>query len=233
VLKVDKINVGYGSAQVLRNVSLEVHEGEIVSIVGSNGAGKTTLLLAISGLVKPTSGRVDFFGKRTDRLGSNDIVKMGIAHVPEGRQIFTHMSVLENLQMGAYVCDKKEMSKSLPWIFELFPILELRKNQEAGTLSGGEQQMLAIGRGLMMRPKLLMLDEPSLGLAPILVSKILETLKEINNQGVTILLVEQNIHRALALANRGYVLENGEFVLEGSGKKLLEMDKVKKTYLGI
>lgn len=234
MLKVDGINVFYGDVQVLWEVSFEVDEGEIMVIVGSNGAGKTTTLKTTSGLLHPASGTIRFLGEKIDRVSPHRVVEMGIAHIPEGRRLFPYMTTLENLEMGAYTSRARGKRKeNLEWVFELFPILRERKDQLAGTLSGGEQQMLAIGRGLMSGPRLLMLDEPSLGLAPMLVLEVFETVKRINEQGVTIILVEQNVHHALELADRAYVLENGRITLEGTGKELLENDYVKEAYLGL
>lgn len=234
MLKVNKLNVFYGDMQVLHEISLTVNEGEIVTVVGSNGAGKTTLLNTISGLLHPMSGSIEFFNERIDRIPAHLIVKKGITHIPEGRELFPDMTVLENLLLGSYTSEAKKLRKeSLKWVFELFPVLEERKNQLAGTLSGGEQQMLAIARGLMSRPKLLMLDEPSLGLAPVIVLKIFEVIKNVNEQGLTILLVEQNVRFALAMSHRAYVLENGRIVLKGKGKDLLEDRHVRKAYLGL
>ena len=219
MLKVENVNAYYGDVQVLWNVSFEVGEGGVTVIVGSNGAGKTTTLRTVAGLMRPRS---------------HEIVRRGISLIPEGRMLFTRLTVLENLRLGAITPEaKKVREETLKWVYELFPILEERKEQTAGTLSGGEQQMLAIARGLMSRPKLLMLDEPSLGLAPKLVMKIFDLLKEINKQGVTILLVEQNVWHALELADKGYVLETGKIVLEGTGRDLLQNQLVRKAYLGM
>jgi len=234
LLTVDKINVLYGDAQALWDVSFKVDKGEIVTIVGSNGAGKTTTIRAISGLLHPKSGAINFLGGRIDNLLPHRIVDLGAAQIPEGRRLFPYMTVLENLEMGAYTHRaRQKVGDTLEWVFQLFPILKERKNQRAGTLSGGEQQMVALGRGLMSRPRLLMLDEPSLGLAPKLVLTVFETVKKINDEGVTVLLVEQNVRYALELADRGYILETGRIVLEGEGKKLIDIDHVKKTYLGL
>jgi branched-chain amino acid transport system ATP-binding protein len=234
MIEVNKINVFYGGLQVLYDVYFNVDEGEVVSIVGSNGAGKTTILKTISGITTIKSGTINFLGNRIDNLPPSKIVDAGVVHVPEGRRLFHYMSVRENLEIGAITRRAKEKKyESLGWIYGLFPILKERKNQLAGTLSGGEQQMLAIGRGLMAKPKLLMLDEPSLGLAPKLVLKTLEVVKEINRQGVTILLVEQNTQYALELATRAYVLETGRITLEGTGRELLGNEHVKKAYLGL
>lgn len=234
MLEVNGINVFYAKVQALWDVSFKVDEGEMVTIVGANGAGKTTILKTISGLLHPSSGAMKFLGKRIDKLPSHKIVEEGISHIPEGRGIFSILTVLENLKMGAYTAKAwKERDRTLKSVYKLFPILSERKNQIAGTLSGGEQQMLAIARGLMSKPKLIMLDEPSLGLAPKLVMKTFELIKEINDEGVTILLVEQNVQQALELAERGYVLETGKISLEGKGKELLGNELVKKAYLGL
>ena len=234
MLKVNKISVSYGKVQVLWDVSIEVNKGEVVSVVGSNGAGKTTLLHTISGILKPISGSIEFLNERVDRLPPNIIVEKGITLVPEGRRLFPRLTVLENLRMGSYIDRAKEKrDETLRWIFDLLPRLEERKNQLAGTLSGGERQMLAIARGLMSRPKLLMMDEPSLGLAPKIVLNVFEVIKRLKNEGITILLVEQNVRHALELSDRAYVLENGRVVLEGTGKELLGNEQVKKAYLGM
>lgn len=234
MLTLENTNVFYGDLQAIQDVSFQVNEGETVVIVGSNGAGKTTTLRTISGLMHPRSGSILFLGGRIDQLPPHEIVKRGIAQIPEGRHLWPYMTVLENLETGAYMPDAAtKMDESLLWVFELFPRLKERQNQLAGTLSGGEQQMLAVGRGLMSRPKLLMLDEPSLGLAPKLMLTVFEIVKTINEQGVTILLVEQNVRHALQLADRGYVLETGRIVIEGSGEELIENEHVKRSYLGM
>ncbi|RLC64379.1 MAG: branched-chain amino acid ABC transporter ATP-binding protein [Chloroflexi bacterium] len=234
MLRVDRIRVCYDDIPALHEVSFEIEEGQIVSIVGSNGAGKSTILKTISGLLHPVAGQIEFAGTRIDRSPPYEIVRMGIAHVPEGRRIFSRLSVVENLYLGAYTRKSdEEKAETLEQIFRLFPILEERRNQRAGTLSGGEQQMLAIARALMSRPKLLMLDEPSLGLMPILVSKVFDTLKQIHEEGITILLVEQNVREALELADRAYVLMTGNIVLQGTGEELLETDLVRQAYLGM
>jgi branched-chain amino acid transport system ATP-binding protein len=234
MLDVDKINVFYGGLQALQNVSFKVERDEVVAIVGSNGAGKTTILKAISGLLPLKSGSINFLGNRLDKLPTHRIVELGVVQIPEGRHLFPYMTVMENLEMGAFTPEaRKKRRETIEWIFNLFPILKERRNQPAGTLSGGEQQMLAIGRGLMSRPKLLMLDEPSLGLAPKLVTKLFEVIKTINEEGVTILLVEQNVRHALELADRGYVLETGKIILEGEGRQLIENEHVKRAYLGM
>ena len=233
-LNVEKIEVRYGDALALFNVSLEVEQGEIVSLVGANGAGKSTTLKAISGLLKPKSGQILFAGKRLNEIPAYAIVDLGIIQIPEGRQLFPYMTTLENLELGSYTPEaRKRAADSIHRVFELFPILLERKMQLAGTLSGGEQQMLAIGRGLMALPKLLMLDEPSLGLAPILVKLIFEAVAKINQAGTTILLVEQDVKKSLALAQRGYVMENGKIALQGKAKELLANEHLKKAYLGI
>lgn len=233
MLTIENLEVSYGRAQVLWGVSLNINEGEIIALVGANGAGKTTLLKTISGIVKQRSGKISYDGKPFDKLSSRDIVKMGIVHVPEGRKLFPEMSILENLMMGAYKVPKQERGKRLDQVFTLFPVLKERMKQLAGTLSGGEQQMVALARGLMAGPRLLMLDEPSLGLAPLVVERIFEAVLKIHQEGVTVLLVEQNVHEALELANRGYVLENGKIALEGPGNELLGNEHVRCAYLGI
>ncbi len=233
-LEIINVDVCYGDIQVLWDVSLKVEKNQIVSIVGANGAGKTTLIKTISGLLNPISGRISFFERRIDVLPAYDVVNLGIVQVPEGRKVFPYMTVLENLELGAYTPKARKMKKeTLEVIFGLFPILRNKRAQRAGTLSGGEQQMLAIARGLMARPKLLMLDEPSLGLAPKLVKQVFEVIKQINKEEITVLLVEQNVFHSLSIADRGYVLENGRAVLEGKGEELLNNKHVKKAYLGI
>jgi len=233
-LSVERIEVRYGDALALFDVSLEVQQGEIVSLVGANGAGKTTALKAISGLLKPRSGQILFAGDRLNDLPAHSIVNLGIVQIPEGRQLFPYMTVLENLELGSYTPEaRKRFDDSLGQVFELFPLLKERKNQLAGTLSGGEQQMLAMGRGLMAIPRLLMLDEPSLGLAPMLVKSIFAAIEVINRQGTTILLVEQDVQKSLTLARRGYVMENGRITLQGEAKELLSNEHLRKAYLGI
>jgi branched-chain amino acid transport system ATP-binding protein len=228
------LDAGYGDIQVLRGVSLEINEGEIVSLVGANAAGKSTMVKALSGIIKPWRGQVLFDGVRVDTLEPHEIVELGIIQVPEGRRLFPQMSVLENLLLGAYTPRaRRDYEKTLGDILEMFPILKERQNQLAGSLSGGEQQMCAIGRGLMAKPKLLMLDEPSLGLAPILVAQVLSMVKTIREQGVTVLLVEQNVRQSLSLADRGYVLENGRIVMEGPSAALLADDRLRQAYLGM
>jgi branched-chain amino acid transport system ATP-binding protein len=234
VLKLKGVDVFYGDLQALRNVSLEVDQKEVVSIVGSNGAGKSTTLLTISGILKPKRGEIRFGQDTIHQHSSSKIVSLGIVQIPEGRQLFPTLTVVENLEMGAqFPRAKKVKEKTMEWVFQLFPQLRERRRQLAGTLSGGEQQMLAIGRGLMSRPTLLMLDEPSLGLAPILVKAIFDIIREINRQGTTILLVEQNLFHSLKLSHRGYVLENGSIVLSGPGEDLLKNQHIRQNYLGL
>jgi len=234
VLKVKSIEVFYGDLQALRGVSLEVNRGEVVSILGSNGAGKSTTLMAISGILKPRRGEILFEQDVIHRYPSSRIVALGIVQIPEGRQIFPTLTVIENLEMGAqFPKAKKTRNETLGWVFKLFPRLEERKGQLAGTLSGGEQQMLAIGRGLMSLPTLLMLDEPSLGLSPLLVKSIFDIIREINRLGTTILLVEQNVFHSLSLSDRAYVLENGSVVMSGTGKDLLTDPHIRQSYLGL
>jgi branched-chain amino acid transport system ATP-binding protein len=232
LLEVEDIRTHYGTIEALRGVSLTVEEGEVVTMIGSNGAGKSTSLRSISGLTPPTSGRVVFDGHEITRVPAHEIVSRGIAMAPEGRHCFPRMSVRENLDLGAFRRGAADLSEDLERVYALFPRLKERERQKAGTMSGGEQQMLAIGRALMARPKLMMLDEPSMGIAPILVQRIYETIKEINRQGVTILLVEQNANYALEIARRGYVLETGEVVLEGDSSQLRSDPEVQKAYLG-
>ena len=233
MLKVNEIDVFYGAIQALFSVSLEVKKGEIVTLIGANGAGKSTLLKTISGLIRPRTGSIYFEDIDITKKSSMEIVKLGISHVPEGRRVFPEMTVLENLELGAYLRkDKQGIKEDLKKVFERFPRLYERKNQLAGTLSGGEQQMLAIGRALMSRPKLLLLDEPSMGLAPILVTEIFKIIKEINSQGTTILLIEQNAHMALSIADRACVIETGRIVLSGEAKDIAANPEVKKAYLG-
>lgn len=235
MLDVNDIRVAYDGVLALHGVSFNVQQGEIVSIVGSNGAGKSTLLKTISGLLKPVTGSISFEGVPLASLPAHQVVRHGIAHVPEGRRLFARQTVIQNLILGAYTRKElKERGEDLEKVFAIFPRLADRQSQKAGTLSGGEQQMLAIGRGLMLRPKLLMLDEPSLGIAPNLVDRIFETVRDLNSkEGLTILLVEQNVREALELANRAYVLQTGKVVMEGSGEKLLQSDTIQKAYLGI
>ena len=233
MLSVKNLNVHYGVIHALKDISLEVNDGEIVTLIGANGAGKTTTLRTISGLQKATDGDILLNGQSIVHVPAPKRVKMGISQVPEGRRIFPEMSVLENLEMGAFLRkDRAYIKKDMEGVYERFPILGRRKKQLAGTLSGGEQQMLAMGRALMSRPKILLLDEPSMGLAPLLVKEIFDIIKDINNAGTTILLVEQNANMALSIAHRGYVIETGSIVLSGTGKELANSDEVKKAYLG-
>ena len=235
ILKVSDINVYYGSIHAIKRVSFEVYEGEVVTLIGANGAGKSTTLNTISGLLHPSSGGISFFGEDLLRVPPHKIVERGLAQVPEGRRIFLHMTVKENLEMGAYTREARGASgigEDLEKVYGLFPRLKERKRQQAGTLSGGEQQMLAMGRALMSRPKLLMLDEPSMGLAPILVEQIFDIIGDLHRGGATILLVEQNARMALSVASRGYVLETGKVVTTGTGEELLASPAIKKAYLG-
>ncbi len=233
MLKVDNINVYYGAIHAIKGISLSVKEGEIVTLIGANGAGKSTTLRTVSGLLRPKSGTIEFLGQEISGKPAHDIVASGLCHVPEGRRIFANMSVMENLEMGAYLRkDKENLRADYDNVFEKFPRLAERKKQLAGTLSGGEQQMLAIGRAVMGRPKLLILDEPSMGLAPLLVKEIFYIIKEINEAGTTILLVEQNAHMALSIAHKAYVLETGRITLFGPAAELAESEEIKKAYLG-
>lgn len=233
MLEVKELNVSYGKVQVIWNATFKVKEGEVVTLLGSNGAGKTTTVKTIQGLLKPRSGNITLKGKHMEGLPAYRVVEEGIALVPEGREIFPKMSVQENLLLGAYVSRAKEVrEKSLEWVFSLFPKLEERKKQLAGTMSGGEQQMLAIARALMSKPRLLMLDEPSLGLAPMIVLQVFCIIEKLKGEGVTIMLVEQNIHHALEISDRAYVMEKGKIILEGEGSDLLKDKYVKKAYLG-
>lgn len=233
MLKVDSLNVYYGNIQALHGVSLEIKQGEIVTLIGANGAGKSTLLKTISGLLKPKQGELLYENTSISGKPAQAIVKRGISHVPEGRRVFANMSVEENLELGAYLRkDKAGIEEDFDKVFQLFPRLNERRKQQAGTLSGGEQQMLAMGRALMARPKLLLLDEPSMGLAPILVKTIFDIIKMINNDGTTILLVEQNANMALSIAHRAYVIETGKVVLSGTAAELNASDQVKQAYLG-
>ncbi|MDR5694206.1 MAG: ABC transporter ATP-binding protein [Armatimonadota bacterium] len=234
MLQVKNITVAYDDVPAVVEVSFHVGEGEIVSIIGANGAGKSTLLRTVSGILRPVAGEIWFEGRRIDRLPANQIVHLGISLVPEGRRIFGRLSVLDNLILGAYTNrDPVARRERLDFVFSLFPVLHERAGQRAGTLSGGEQQMLAIGRALMSRPRLLMLDEPSLGLMPKLTARILQAIQEINRQGVTVLLVEQRVREALEIAHRGYVLQTGRIVATGTGSELLHTDLVRKAYLGL
>lgn len=234
MLKVNKINTYYGTSPMLRDISLQIGDGEVVTVIGANGSGKTTLLRTISGFIRTVGGTIEYDGKRVDGLRPADIVKIGICHIPEGRQLFATMTVLENLEMGAYLRNDREgINNDLEQIFTFFPILKKRVKQQAGTLSGGEQQMLAIGRGLMSKPKLLLMDEPSLGLSPVLTEELGEIVLRIKAQGIAVLLNEQNAYMALTLADEGYVLELGKIVLHGKGDELLHNEEVRKAYLGL
>lgn len=232
MLKVDGINVYYGAIHALKGISLTVNEGEIVTLIGANGAGKSTLLKTLSGLLKPKSGDIQFLGKSITGISAQAIVKLGLVHCPEGRRVFANMSVEENLELGAYLRKDKDLKADFKKVYDRFPRLFERKKQLAGTLSGGEQQMLAIGRALMGKPKLLLLDEPSMGLAPLLVQEIFSVVQEINESGTTVLLVEQNANQALKIADRAYVLETGKVVLEGDAVELAASEEIKHAYLG-
>ena len=233
MLKVENLSIKYGSIEAVKNVSFEVNEGEVVTLIGANGAGKTSILRTISGLVRPTEGTISYLGNDIHKTPARKIVADGLAQVPEGRHVFAGLTVMENLEMGAFLHKNKEENTALlKKVFQRFPRLEERKNQDAATLSGGEQQMLAMGRALMSRPKLLLLDEPSMGLAPIFIQEIFDIIEAIKAQGTTVLLIEQNANKALSIADRGYVLETGKVVLSGTGKELLASDEVRKAYLG-
>ncbi len=234
MLRVKEIDVYYGDLQALKGVSFDVNPDEVVSVIGSNGTGKSTTLKTISGINRARKGSIEFNGEDISRTSTSQIVEMGISHVPEGRQLFPSLTVLENLEMGAQFPHMKKVQKeTMDLVFSFFPRLKERLQQKAGTLSGGEQQMLAMGRGLMSMPSLLMLDEPSLGLAPLLVSTIFKIIQDINKRGTSILLIEQNVYNALNLSNRGYVLENGQIAMSGEGKELLENPHIRKAYLGL
>ena len=234
MLRINSIDVYYGQVQVLRHVSVEVQEGEFVALIGANGAGKTTTMKTVSGLLRPRRGSVEFTNQSIHHLEPHDITSMGLVHIPEGRRIFPTLTVQENLEMGSYSRRaKKGRSRTMGEVFHLFPVLHERRRQLAGTLSGGEQQMLAIGRALMTLPRLLMIDEPSLGLSPLITEVIFQTIHQVNRNGTTILLVEQNVFATLNMAQRGYVLENGEIVLQGESKDLLANQGVRKAYLGL
>jgi len=232
LLKVSGLKVAYGGIQAVKGVSFEVNEGELVSLIGANGAGKTTTLKAITGLQPVAAGEIEFLGKSIKGQGAWDLVHQGLVMVPEGRGVFSRMTITENLQMGAFVRKDKEVFADIDKVFGIFPRLKERRNQLAGTMSGGEQQMLAMGRALMARPKVLLMDEPSMGLSPIMVDKIFEVVNDIHGQGVTVLLVEQNASRALGLATRGYVMDSGEVTMSGDAKMLLNDPKVRAAYLG-
>lgn len=233
MLKIEDINVYYGNIQALKGISLSINEGEIVTLIGANGAGKSTLLKSISGLLKPKQGKIIYEGESIGGKAAQSIVKMGISHVPEGRRVFANMTVEENLQLGAYLRkDKAGIKQDMEKVYELFPRLLERLKQQSGTLSGGEQQMLAMGRALMAKPRLLLLDEPSMGLAPLLVKQIFNIIEEINKTGTTILLVEQNANLALSIADRAYVVETGKIVLSGKSEELTASEEIKNAYLG-
>ncbi|HFI0419576.1 TPA: ABC transporter ATP-binding protein [Streptococcus suis] len=233
MLEVKNLSVNYGVIEAVKDVSFEVNEGEVVTLIGANGAGKTSILRTISGLVRPSAGTISFLGNEIQKVPARKIVADGLSQVPEGRHVFAGLTVMENLEMGAFLRNNREENQAnLKKIFARFPRLEERKNQDAATLSGGEQQMLAMGRALMSQPKLLLLDEPSMGLAPIFIQEIFDIIQDIQKQGTTVLLIEQNANKALAIADRGYVLETGKVVLSGTGKELLTSEEVKKAYLG-
>lgn len=233
MLEIKDLEVYYGVINAIKGISFEVNQGEVIALIGANGAGKTTTLHTVSGLIKPKSGSVIFEGVDITKIPAHKIVEMGMAHVPEGRRVFANLSVYDNLKLGAYTRkDRKEIEESLALVYKHFPRLEERKNQLAGTLSGGEQQMLAMGRALMSKPKIILMDEPSMGLSPLLVSEIFKIIENISKQGVTVLLVEQNAKKALQIADRAYVLETGSVVLSGNADELMNDDKVKKAYLG-
>ena len=233
MLEMKDIEVYYGMIQAIKGISFEVNEGEVIALIGANGAGKTTILHTITGLLSPKKGTVIFEGKDITKIPAHKIVSLGMAHVPEGRRVFAELSVYENLKMGAYTRkDKDEIARTLEMVYQRFPRLQERKNQLAGTLSGGEQQMLAMGRALMSHPKIIVMDEPSMGLSPILVNEIFDIIQEVSSGGTTVLLVEQNAKKALSIADRAYVLETGKIVLEGEAEKLMNDDSVKKAYLG-
>lgn len=233
MLIVENLSINYGAIEAVKEVSFRVEEGEVVTLIGANGAGKTSILRTISGLVRPKSGRISFLGEDIHKSQARKIVAKGLSQVPEGRHVFAGLTVMENLEMGAFLKkDKADNQKTLKMIFDRFPRLEERKHQDAATLSGGEQQMLAMGRALMSKPKLLLLDEPSMGLAPIFIQEIFDIIQDIQKQGMTVLLIEQNANKALSIADRAYVLETGKVVLSGKGSELLASDQVKKAYLG-
>ena len=234
MLEVSNLEVNYGLIKAIKGVSFELNEGEIVALIGANGAGKTTILQTISGMLNPAAGEIFFEGNKINKIPGHKIVTMGMAHVPEGRRVFANLSVYENLKMGAYtIKDKKQIEKTLEMIYEHFPRLAERRNQAAGTLSGGEQQMLAMGRALMSEPKLILMDEPSMGLSPLLVKEVFKIIAYCKEQGISVLLVEQNAKMALGIADRAYVLETGNITLSGKASDLLENDEVKKAYLGV
>lgn len=234
MIELKDINAGYGQVQIVRDVSMNIDNNEIVALIGANGAGKSTIIKTISGMLPVSSGSIIFEGKRIENMPAHKIITNGIALVPEGRRLFPYMTVQENLELGAYVENNREkVQENMEWVFSLFPILQERRAQLAGTFSGGEQQMLTIGRALMSKPKFLMMDEPSLGLSPMIVNEVFKTVEVLQNEGVTILLVEQNVRKSLEIVSRGYVLEHGRIVLSGEAKELLEDENVKKAYLGM
>lgn len=233
MLEINDIEVCYGMIKAIKGISFQVNEGEVIALIGANGAGKTTILHTITGLLSPKKGNVMFEGQDITKIPAHKIVSMGMAHVPEGRRVFAQLSVYQNLKLGAYTCnDKKKIEETLQMIYKRFPRLEERKNQIAGTLSGGEQQMLAMGRALMSQPKIILMDEPSMGLSPIFVNEIFDIIKEVSQGGTTVLLVEQNAKKALSIADRAYVLETGNIILEGNASDLLNDSSIKKAYLG-
>lgn len=233
MLKVTDLEVYYGVIKAIKGVSFEVNQGEVIALIGANGAGKTTILHTVTGLIQPKHGKIEFEGNDITKTPAHKIVSMGMAHVPEGRRVFAQLSVYENLKMGAYTRkDKNEIEETLATVYKRFPRLEERKNQMAGTLSGGEQQMLAMGRALMSHPKIILMDEPSMGLSPIFVNEIFDIIQEVSASGTTVLLVEQNAKKALSIADRAYVLETGNIVLDGDAKELMNNDSIKKAYLG-
>lgn len=233
MLEIRDLQVYYGMIQAIKGISLDVNQGEVIALIGANGAGKTTTLHTITGLLRPKAGTITFNGEKITKTPAHKIVSMGMAHVPEGRRVFAELSVLQNLKLGAYTRnDKGEIEESLANVYKRFPRLEERKNQMAGTLSGGEQQMLAMGRALMSKPKIILMDEPSMGLSPIFVNEIFSIIQDVSADGVTVLLVEQNAKKALSIADRAYVLETGKIVLEGDAKELMNNDSIKKAYLG-
>jgi branched-chain amino acid transport system ATP-binding protein len=232
LLEVEDLHVSYGAIEAVKGISFTVDEGQVVTLIGGNGAGKTTTLRTLSGLLKPTEGDIRFAGKSIRGMPGHEIVRLGIAHAPEGRRIFGRMTIQENLDLGAYARSERDLAKEFERVYDLFPVLGERRGQNAGVLSGGEQQMLAIGRAMMSRPKMLMLDEPSMGLSPIMMHRIFSVIDELQSAGTTILLVEQNAHAALSLADHGYVIETGRIVLDGPGSELLHDEGVRKAYLG-
>lgn len=233
MLKVTDLEVYYGMIKAIKGISFEVNQGEVIALIGANGAGKTTILHTVTGLIQPKHGKIEFEGNDITKTPAHKIVSMGMAHVPEGRRVFAQLSVYENLKMGAYTRkDKNEIEDTLATVYKRFPRLEERKNQMAGTLSGGEQQMLAMGRALMSHPKIILMDEPSMGLSPIFVNEIFDIIQEVSASGTTVLLVEQNAKKALSIADRAYVLETGNIVLDGDAKELMNNDSIKKAYLG-